>query len=144
MVGTGAAGVFQKSFNQSRAVLGEERKEGVQALLEMAFGIERPGEVGGAAGDALVAAQGFAGGLAAVLIELIAHFDDALFEGRCECGIEALDSVVERHGRVENGLISGVEEAIEVGGQEGLRHAVAEHTLRLKAIEEGKVETIEQ
>ena len=136
--------MFEKSRDERRAVLGEERKEGVKTLLEMAFGKERTGEIGGAAGDALVAAQGFAGGFAAVLVELIAHLGDALGEGRGEGGIKALESVLKRHGGVENSLVGSAEEGIEIGRQELFCHAVAEHGLRLKAIGEGKVETIEQ
>ena len=75
---------------------------------------------------------------------LVAHLGDALGKGRGEGGIKALKSVLKRHGSVENSLVGSAEECIEIGRQELFRHAVAEHGLRLKAIGEGEVETIEQ
>ena len=50
---------------------------------------------------------------------------------------------MEGRGGVEHGLIGVVEEGIEIGRQEPLRHAVAQHALGLEAIGEGEVEAIE-
>ena len=88
MVRTTTLHILVQRINEIEAVLGEEREDGEEPLLEVFFGKHQIAEVGRAIVDARIAAQGFTPGFAAVLLDLIENLGAALIERLAERGVE--------------------------------------------------------
>jgi hypothetical protein len=88
MVRTTALHFLVEGVEEFGAVFGEEREDGVIAFLQVPFGIDEGAELSGTGVDSLLAAEGFASGFTAVLLELIEDLGAALGHGGAKGGVE--------------------------------------------------------
>jgi hypothetical protein len=124
--------------DQPRAVLGQERQDGIQPLLQVALRIDQPRKISGVEGHAGIAGHGFAADLALHLGELVEHLLAVLAEGGGQAGVETGQVA----GQTVDGLLHG-RFGLRQGAGEGRRNqargdAVAHGILAMRAIGQGQ------
>ena len=108
MVGTVELGLLVDPVRQIQAVFCQKRHDGIEALLQMLVREYQVHEVFGVGRCLFVPAQGFAGGFALQLLQLIKNFGRAFLGGGLQGGVEGVQICLERlqgfgHGELKTG-----------------------------------------